>query len=247
MEQQLLVKLKHFWKSNWYTIILFCIAAYVLMQKEFSFQINVHSPEDVTPVTPPSLPEAKPYKKGKITDAKVAKSEENSAVLDILPLMEHPAPKKEDVSQLLNQIDESVKHAFFKRFGHVSINERKKYGIPSSIILANAFLHSYGGQRDLALNGNNFFALPCTSNWEGPEGIHDGQCYRHYESAWLSFRDHSLFISTGEYASLLSLGSSNYRAWAQGLEAKRYSSIDKLADQLIQIIEDNNLSMYDNE
>ena len=74
----------------------------------------------------------------------------------------------------------------------------------------------------------------------------EGNCYRKYESAWMSFRDNSLLLTTGEYASLRSLGSTDYKAWANQLDKMGYSPLDNFAAQLIHIIEHYGLSALDN-
>ena len=61
----------------------------------------------------------------------------------------------------------------------------------------------------------------------------------------MSFRDHSLYVTTGEYADLRRLGSTNYRAWAKALEDARFAREDNLEGQLIELIERYQLFQYD--
>jgi flagellum-specific peptidoglycan hydrolase FlgJ len=244
-QPNLIARLAAYWKSNWFKIILFGIILFVLIQRDFSFQINVQSNEPTSPASPSFKKEAG-SKKGKITDAALANHEQEKTLLEImsLPLS---TKKSSELETALAGIDDEARSAFFRRFGHVSINERKKFGIPSSIILANGLLHSLAGKQEYTRQGKNYFALPCTANWQGETGRHSGACYRHYNSAWLSFRDHSLFITTGEFAALKNLPPTDYKGWAKGLEKLNFSSVEGLADLLIRIIEKHELHMYDTD
>lgn len=146
----------------------------------------------------------------------------------------------------MSDVDEATKIAYLKRFYQVAIKERKKYGIPSSIILANALHQSFAGKRDVAVKLKNNFALPCTFDWAGAtDKVGDG-CYRRYENDWLSFRDHSVFISSGKFAALRKLDADDYKGWAKGLQKLGYPSVDDdLADNLITIIEKYGLDKLD--
>ncbi|MEZ4988463.1 MAG: glucosaminidase domain-containing protein [Saprospiraceae bacterium] len=100
----------------------------------------------------------------------------------------------------LRQVSEPDIEAFVQRFQHVAQSEQEKFGIPASIILAHALLQSNAGTLPVASVGYNYFALPCTSDWE--DQTQDGsssECLRKYNNAWLSFRDHSLFLTTGSH------------------------------------------------
>jgi len=108
-------------------------------------------------------------------------------------------------------------------------------------------LQSFAGQRDMSLSGNNHFALPCVSGWKGESATYNDACYRHYENAWTSFRDHSLYVSTGPNKKLLALGSKDYKAWAKGLEKSKSFDIDNLAATLISIINEYDLTKYDRQ
>jgi flagellum-specific peptidoglycan hydrolase FlgJ len=242
-QTNIISKIATYWKSNWFKVILFGLIVFVLIQRDFSFEINVQSNEPVDSEQPP-FSKPKP-KKGKITDA-LAEGKQEKNLLDVVSLP-FQTRKNNELVLALDEIDDEKKSAFFRRFGHVSINERKKFGIPSSIILANGLLHSLAGSKDYTLQGKNFFALPCSKNWQGETGTHNGNCFRHYDSAWLSFRDHSLYITTGPFSKLKPLPANDYRAWAEGLEELHFSSVDNLAEILSGIIEKYELHMYDSD
>jgi len=123
--------------------------------------------------------------------------------------------------------------------------KHRKFGIPSSVLLGTAYLHSIAGAKDIASTANNHFAIQCSNDWRGNSTKIDGTCYRVYENAWTSFRDNSLFLSSGKYTQLKSLGSTDYKAWAAQLEKMRYSHLDNYADQLVQVIEFYGLDALD--
>ena len=144
-------------------------------------------------------------------------------------------------------IDEEVKKAYLRRFAQVAVSERRKYGIPSSVILANALRQSFAGQRNSTLKLNNHFNLPCTFDWSSASAKIDGECFRQYENAWVSFRDHSVFVTSGKFSVLRKLSNKDYKAWALGLQRLGYpSSNDNLANELVGIIEQYGLQKLDN-
>ena len=98
--------------------------------------------------------------------------------------------------------------------------------------------HSRAGTADMAGPGaNNHFAIPCTPDWQGPQQTYSGQCYRQYENAWTSFRDHSFYITTGPFAHLRQLSDSDYKGWAAALEKAGFSKEKNLGRQLVKVVE----------
>jgi len=132
----------------------------------------------------------------------------------------------------------------------IAQNNMKDYGIPASIILAQGIFESGYGNSDLARNANNHFGIKCHSTWTGAKYFKDDdkkdECFRSYENAMDSYRDHALFLKNGKrYASLFDLDQSDYKGWAHGLKKAGYATNPKYADKLIKLIEDNELYHYD--
>jgi flagellum-specific peptidoglycan hydrolase FlgJ len=145
------------------------------------------------------------------------------------------------------ELDEAVKKNYLKRFAPVAVSERRKFGVPASLILANAMRQSFAGQRGTTAKLNNHFGLPCTYDWSGATETSNGQCWRQYENAWVSFRDHSVFVTTGKFADLKRLTDKDYKGWAKGLQRLGYpSSNDNLANELMGIVEQYGLQQLDN-
>jgi LysM repeat protein len=123
------------------------------------------------------------------------------------------------------------------------------YGIPASITLAQGILESGDGNSPLARYAKNHFGIKCHDSWQGETFIQDddrrNECFRKYESAEESFRDHSTFLKKTRYENLFKLDKTDYQAWARGLKNCGYATNPKYSDLLIQLIEENNLYQFD--
>ncbi|OAV43119.1 glucosaminidase domain-containing protein [Lewinella sp. 4G2] len=141
--------------------------------------------------------------------------------------------------------DEGTVAAYIRRFSHVAQSEQKRFGIPASITLANGLLHTLAGTRGSAQQLNNYFAIPCPGVWDGPCRNLENQNLRQYETAWLSFRNHSLYVTTGRFAPLQQFGPRDYQKWAAGLEELGYNGTPDLRKQLVTTIEQYELYRFD--
>ena len=242
-------------KANWFKVSLAAILVFVALKKDLSFHINLNSPVEVGQPLPEESSPTQPVtedveERGKAFTEQVDQKVEPKTAstidrLDFLPFSKSKTKRKKAYDHL-NQVDASLRVAYIKRFTHVALSEQKKFGIPASITLGNSLLISRAGQKELSKEGNNYFAIPCTSDWQGESGVYDHQCFRHYENAWTSFRDHSLYLTTGEMArNFQGLDSGAYKKWAQALEKADYSSEKDFAKQLIQVIQDYRLFELD--
>ena len=76
--------------------------------------------------------------------------------------------------------------------------------------------------------------------------IKKGECFRVYKSPELSFRDHSIFLSTrSRYSFLFDLKRTNYKSWAKGLKKAGYATDPKYSKKLISLIERYRLDRFD--
>ena len=250
-------KLTYYIRNHWFKLGVIAIALFVILKKDLSFNLNLNTPirQKIDREKQP-LPVEQQQKE--VTQERFT---ENNSDKEITPANPSPVTDKFDLSpsfrsysndgqtasERLATVDDEVKEKYIKRFAKVVITERQKYGIPSSIILANALLHSSAGRSALSINGNNHFNIKCSTDWSGEGDRIDGECYRNYENAWTSFRDHSLYITTGPFSKLRSLPSDDYKAWAKALEKNEFSDEPKLAKQLIQLIEHYELHILDTD
>ena len=138
---------------------------------------------------------------------------------------------------------------YINQYKDLAIEQMLRYRIPASITLAQGVFESAAGRSDLVRQGNNHFGIKC-HNWTGPTQYHDddarGECFRVYMDARESYEDHSKFLARQpRYASLFSLGTTDYQGWARGLKQCGYATNPQYANKLIQIIELYGLNQYD--
>jgi len=215
-------------QQHWFKVALMSVVLYLFIQKDFRFSINLNSPMESESIE--LSPENQELQVAPKKEIFTERKKESTKILDKFQMPSlFGSSTKSSLTDELGKMDEQVKQEYLKRFARVVINERRKYGIPSSIILACGLLQSQGGQRDMAKQGNNHFGLTCSVGWEGATGVYENTCYRHYENAWASFRNHSVYLTSGKYGQLATLESSDYKAWASGLEKLGYgNNIDNL-------------------
>lgn len=141
---------------------------------------------------------------------------------------------------------------YIDNFKETAKNNMKQHGIPASITLAQGILESGAGKGKLAQTANNHFGIKCHTGWSGETVNHDDdaaqECFRKYNHASESYRDHSLFLtSRTRYSKLFKLKKGDYKSWAKGLKEAGYATDVKYPDKLIGLIERYELFKYDNE
>ncbi|MCB9081232.1 MAG: glucosaminidase domain-containing protein [Lewinellaceae bacterium] len=244
-------KVLDYTRKNWLKIGIALLLLFLAMKKDLSFNINLNTPAAIPDSGPQEIPVNIPTKSERYTDNKRSKafSEASSEMpvdrFELQPFTTDPTQPLSSALSALQEVNEATREAFIQRFAKVAVAERDKFGIPASLILANALLLSQGGQSDLAQDGNNFFQLRCTTDWQGPTLNQGKECYRQYESAWMSFRDHSYFLTTGHFSKLRQLGAKNYQAWAKGMEETGYPGEKGYAKQVVKLIRDYKLARWD--
>jgi hypothetical protein len=138
---------------------------------------------------------------------------------------------------------------YIDRFKTIAIQEMNLYGIPASITLAQGLLESGNGNGELARVANNHFGIKCTSDWKGKSYYKDddqvNDCFRVYDRAEDSFRDHSEFLKRKRYAKLFELDRNDYVGWANGLKEAGYATNPKYPQLLIGVIQKYSLDQYD--
>jgi LysM repeat protein len=138
---------------------------------------------------------------------------------------------------------------YIDHFKAIAIQEMNLYGIPASITIAQGLFESGSGNGELARVANNHFGIKCTSEWKGKSYYKDddnhNDCFRVYDRAEDSFRDHSEFLKRPRYAKLFQLDKNDYVGWANGLKAAGYATNPNYPQLLITIIKKYNLDQYD--
>ena len=139
---------------------------------------------------------------------------------------------------------------YIEQYRQIAVDEMNRYNIPASITLAQGILESGNGESRLATEGNNHFGIKCHDNWNGKTIIEDddekGECFRKYQKAADSYRDHSLFLTERErYSFLFDYKKTDYKKWAKGLKKAGYATNPKYSSLLIDLIQKYDLNQYD--
>ncbi len=241
-----------FFRKYGFRLALILFVFLLVLFKDLNFQLNLKAPQFTQ--KPGSSAPASPILAGNQPGPQAAgptaypPADEEMDRFDINPLSAgrlQPDPPTKSTKEPEVSISEGERQAFFKRFAHVAVNEKERYGIPASLILANGLLLSQAARSDLSQRAHNFFALPCTADWQGQRHFQGNTCFRAYENAWTSFRDNSIYLSGGKFAALRRLESDDYRAWAKALEQASYYPEGITSSQVIELIEKNKLFLHD--
>ena len=144
------------------------------------------------------------------------------------------------------------KAAFFERYAPIAMEQQQKYGIPASITLAQMYLESGGGTSKLAVNGNNYFGIKCSSEWLAagkPYSLHNddrpNEKFCNYSRVEDSVLHHSQFLMGSRYSKCRACDSTDYVGWARGLQSAGYATNKNYANILIADIKEYDLQKYD--
>jgi LysM repeat protein len=144
--------------------------------------------------------------------------------------------------------DERVK-AYVQQYREWAQAEQHRSGVPAAITLAQGIFETDAGGSELATQAKNHFGIKCKKEWTGATFAHDDdapqECFRKYNTALESYRDHSDYLRTSKrYASCFALQATDYAGWARELRRCGYATNPIYAQKLIKIIEDYNLQDY---
>jgi LysM repeat protein len=139
---------------------------------------------------------------------------------------------------------------YIEMYSAIAIQEMLRSRIPASITLAQGILESGNGNSRLAREANNHFGIKCKNTWNGPTIYEDDdapqECFRKYESAIDSYKDHSDFLMNNtRYAFLFDLDPKDYKGWAHGLKKAGYATNPQYGELLITFIEKHKLYQFD--
>ena len=138
---------------------------------------------------------------------------------------------------------------YIDTYKNLAIEEMRRSGVPAAITLAQGVVETQSGNGTLCLQSNNHFGIKCKNTWTGKTIRYDDdaaqECFRVYESAGDSYRDHSDFLrSNPRYAFLFQFDGDDYKSWAYGLKQAGYATNTTYPQQLIKVIDDYNLQQY---
>ncbi len=229
-----------FIRENWFKLAIAVLLLFVVFRRELSVEMNVRGKAEASQPEPPRV--SKRSFVERLTDLfspPVAKK------VDRMEIKPFTSTEGMEATQSLARVEASIREAFISRFRRVALEEQQKFGIPAAIILGNALLISQAGESEGVQKGLNFFGLPCTQDWQGEKGDIAGKCYRYYETAWMSFRDHSLYLTTGKYSGTRTLKGKDFSAWALFLEKEGFAPIPNYSLQVLEVIQTYDLDRAD--
>lgn len=139
---------------------------------------------------------------------------------------------------------------YIDSFKQAAMQEMRVHGVPASITLGQGILESASGNSKLSKDCNNHFGIKCRKNWNGKTCLADDdakdECFRGYETAMESYRDHSLFLKgSSRYAALFELNPTDYEGWANGLRDAGYATNPAYGTILTNIIKKYRLTLFD--
>ncbi len=139
---------------------------------------------------------------------------------------------------------------YIEKYNSLAVDEMFRSKIPASITLAQGILESGNGNSRLATEANNHFGIKCKASWTGKTVYEDDdapkECFRKYDAAIDSYRDHSNFLMNNvRYAFLFDLEPTDYKSWASGLKKAGYATNPQYAELLITFIERHKLHRFD--
>lgn len=138
---------------------------------------------------------------------------------------------------------------YIQMYKDIAIEEMVRTGVPAAIKLAQGIVETENGNSPLVKKSNNHFGIKCKETWTGPWVSHDDdapkECFRKYNDAFESYKDHSDFLRTRKhYNFLFSLDPADYKAWAYGLKKAGYATNPRYPEMLIKHIEQYSLNQY---
>jgi len=147
------------------------------------------------------------------------------------------------------QAQKDKAQAYIDNYKALAISEMQRTGVPAAITLAQGILESKYGESDLCRQSNNHFGIKCKTEWTGDKVYHDDdvkqECFRVYQDAAASFRDHSDFLKNRPYyTSLFTLDPTDAEGWARGLKKAGYATEKDYPQRLMELINRYDLNQY---
>lgn len=143
---------------------------------------------------------------------------------------------------------------FIQQYAQAAMRQQKKYGIPSSVILAQMALESKWGNSTLATSGYNFFGIKANRNWlmQGlPYSLHNddrpNEKFCCFTSPEESIEYHSRLLMSDRYARCWRYKSTDYHNWLLSIKAAGYATRKDYVRRCENIIIQHKLYLYDRE
>ena len=175
----------------------------------------------------------------------------------LLDWLEYPSTHKPEKPAIGPQASTTqAQRDFIDRVGNLAL----KYSVPAKILpsltIAQAILESGWGGSRLNREGNNFFGIKAGSSWKGDrlncktfehiggKDVPDSADFRAYPSLEASVEDHAKVLGVLERYKAVR-GEKDYKKACRAVLAAGYATKPSYADELIQIIEQFGLTVWD--
>lgn len=147
--------------------------------------------------------------------------------------------------------------AFFEKYAQWAMEQQQKYGIPASVILAQAAIESSWGESKTYKLSHNMFGIHATKGWIDsgkPYIVRDDMGmveFCQYGKDEESFEHHSRFLMENKrYAKCFTYSSDDHASWAQAICDAGYAyrppeNPNRYAKTIESIISSNHLEKYD--
>lgn len=143
---------------------------------------------------------------------------------------------------------------FIEHYAAAAMQQQRKYGIPSSVILAQMALESKWGNSNLAQVGYNFFGIKANQNWlkSGlPYSTHDddrpNEKFCNFLSPEESIEYHSRLLMSDRYARCWRYKPTDYHNWLLSIKAAGYATRRDYVKVCERIIRQHKLYLYDQQ
>lgn len=141
---------------------------------------------------------------------------------------------------------------FLERYALLAMEHQKKYGIPSSVTLAQMALESDWGNSKLARQSNNYFGIKCSRKWlaDGkPYCVQDDdrpkEKFCSYAHVSESMEHHSKVLTSTHYKKYCDYSPTDYKRWLKGLKRAGYATASDYVASCLRIIKQYKLYQYD--
>lgn len=150
----------------------------------------------------------------------------------------------------------TMSHAeFIQLVGDLAVADYPNSKILPSVVIAQAIEETGWGSSQVMMNNNALFGVKATASWTGGfysavTGEYYGEwttttaLFRAYPSLQACIEDHARILSLSRYNGVV--GGTDYKTVCGILQSGGYATNPNYASNLISIIENNNLTAYDN-
>lgn len=173
---------------------------------------------------------------------------------DPMDLLLHIRETKAKALGMLRVGEESIRtpEAFVKAFADMAMRQQRKYGIPSSVILAQMAFESGWGTSPLAQDGRNFFGIKASRSWleQGlPYSLHDddrpNEKFCNFATIEEGVDYHTRLLMSDRYARCWRYGPTDYHNWLLAIKASGYATRSNYVSKVESIIRKYRLFKYD--